>query len=275
VKAKRTKSLSKVLDQSTHVEGLVEQAATELSSVNDTLKKEVAEARPPPALEGALDKSEAAEVKMIDASEQLGVVNEGLKAEVSDQQALQEELVAVAAQSQVDRHAALHDPLTELPNRALFLDRLEQAVAQARRQRWKLAVMFADLDGFKAVNDTYGHQAGDAVLKAIGVRLREGCRADDTVSRHGGDEFLCLQLDVGEDATLELVVRKMIERIEAPIDFRGIGADLTHAVRVSIGVAVFPRDGALPAELIASADQAMYVAKREKRGFAFAMRAER
>lgn len=259
------KSLEKVLDQSTHVEGLVEEAASELSAVNETLKQEVAEAKPPPALEGALDKSEAAEAKVLDASEKLGVVNEALKAEVSDRLELEQELAEVAKQGDLDRHAALHDPLTELPNRVLFLDRLEQALAQARRQQWSIAVMFADLDGFKAINDTHGHEAGDAVLRTVGSRLKEACRADDTVSRHGGDEFLCLQLDVGDDRSLEIVVRKLIDHIEAPIAFSA----LSHVVRVSVGIAVFPRDGANATELISSADKAMYVAKKQKCGFVF------
>ncbi len=265
----RGKSLKQVLDQSKHVEGLVEQAAAELSAVNQTLQKEIALAQPP-ALEGALDQSTAAEEKVTDASEKLGVVNVALKAEVADRLVLEQELLTVARQSLVDRHAALHDALTGLPNRALCLDRLEQALGQARRQRWNVAVLFADLDGFKALNDTYGHDAGNSVLRSMGVRLKDTCRADDTVSRFGGDEFLCLQLDVGDDHSLEHVVRKLIARMESPLEFRALGASVTQEMRVSIGISVFPRDGETVAQLVASADRAMCEAKRQKRGFAFA-----
>jgi len=131
-------------------------------------------------------------------------------------------------------------------------------------------VLFSDPDGFKATNDTYGHDAGDSVLRTMGARLKESCRADDTVSRYGGDEFLCLQLDVGDDRSLEHVVRKLIGRMEAPIEFRALGASVTQSVRVSVGISVFPRDGETVAQLVSNADKAMYEAKAQKRGFAFA-----
>ena len=101
-------------------------------------------------------------------------------------------------------HQALHDPLTDLPNRALFLDRLRHAIVRMRRHSGQAAVLFVDLDRFKLVNDTLGHKAGDVVLAEAAKRLREASRAEDTVARFGGDEFvvLCERLDANEDAAV-------------------------------------------------------------------------
>ncbi|MEP7345708.1 MAG: GGDEF domain-containing protein, partial [Gemmatimonadaceae bacterium] len=152
-----------------------------------------------PGVEDALEKSEAVEIKVQEASEKLSVVNLALESEVKGRRLLENQLAAVLEQEETARHASFHDPLTGLPNRALFDDRLQHGLAQATRHGWILAVMFMDLDDFKAINDSYGHEVGDRVLKMTAERLKETTRADDTVSRHGGDEFLHLLMGISDD----------------------------------------------------------------------------
>ena len=158
------------------------------------------------------------------------------------------------------RQRALHDPLTGLPNRVLFLDRLEQALARLARHSMLAAVLFLDLDQFKLVNDSLGHHVGDELLTAVAPRLLEAVRASDTVARFGGDEFGILLEDVsGEHDAIE-----MAERIAAVFTrpFRLDGAE--HFVSASIGIAV-ARGGEAPAALIRDADAAMYRAKERGR----------
>src|SRR6202044_2544115 len=124
---------------------------------------------------------------------------------IRDRTLVDHQLAAAVEQVEGSRNAALHDSLTGLPNRVLFNDRLEHGIAQAKRHRWILAVMFVDLDNFKSINDTYGHQAGDAVLQTVAVRLKHNTRNDDTVSRYGGDEFLYLLTHMREQKDIEMI----------------------------------------------------------------------
>jgi diguanylate cyclase (GGDEF)-like protein/PAS domain S-box-containing protein len=151
---------------------------------------------------------------------------------------------------------AYHDPLTGLPNRALFLDRLEVALAQARRGATTLAVLFLDLDDMKSINDTFGHATGDRVLSAVGERLVRAVRGGDTVARVGGDEFLVLLSD-NDESEAEAVARKILERISAPLTIERDELYLT----TSIGVALYPADGEDAQTLIRHADGAMYRVK--------------
>jgi len=135
------------------------------------------------------------------------------------------------------RHAALHDVLTGLPNRVLFNDRLGHGLAQARRQGWTLAVMFLDLDDFKAINDTHGHDAGDAVVQAIAQRLKNNTRGEDTVSRNGGDESLYLLTGLRDAADIAKVAKKMVLSVQAPCDIRLRNSTVSARVKASIGSA--------------------------------------
>jgi diguanylate cyclase (GGDEF)-like protein len=162
-------------------------------------------------------------------------------------------------------HRALHDGLTGLPNRALLEDRLEQAVAEATRHGWTLAVMFIDLDHFKRINDLYGHPVGDRVLRMVAERLRAALRAVDTVSRQGGDEFVCLMQEVKEQTDVAHIATKILDAVCARYDIEGA----TITVRPSIGIALYPHDGDTPALLLKRADTAMYRAKQKKTGYAF------
>jgi diguanylate cyclase (GGDEF)-like protein len=158
--------------------------------------------------------------------------------------------------------AAERDPLTKLPNRVLLLDRLTQAIAFAARHRTQLALMFVDLDRFKPINDTHGHGVGDEVLKQIANRLRSSIRAADTVSRHGGDEFVILLTEITESADAGHVAEKLIAAIAAPI---AIGSHVLQPT-ASLGISVYPDDGEDADTLISRADAAMYRAKRQGGG---------
>jgi len=160
------------------------------------------------------------------------------------------------------RRMAQYDPLTGLPNRALFSDRLGQALAAARRDGGaRLAVAFIDLDGFKPINDDYGHDVGDALLVAVAARIRDGLRESDTAARIGGDEFVLLLPGVGEPATALMVAEKILRDIRQPVRI----GDLSLSLSASIGIAVYPDHGEDELSLSRSADQAMYCVKREGR----------
>ena len=156
---------------------------------------------------------------------------------------------------------AYYDSLTRLPNRALLADRLRYALAKAQREQRILAVCYLDLDGFKPVNDTWGHAAGDDLLIQVAQRLQNRVRADDTVARLGGDEFVVLLDDLQTIADGEQALQRILEALSAPFS---IGAKIATA-SASIGVTFFPHDGADPDALIRHADQAMYLAKQEGR----------
>ena len=163
-------------------------------------------------------------------------------------------------------HQAFHDVLTALPNRAKVLAQLQELLPQARREAFEVAVMFIDLDGFKSINDTLGHEAGDAFLRCVADALRASVRPRDTVARFGGDEFVVVLERYRSRGNLSLICDKILARVSAPVLVAGQKVTATP----SIGVAMFPADGEDPAELLRHADIAMYAAKqRGKAGFCF------
>ena len=174
---------------------------------------------------------------------------------------------AALTAAQLEAHEAqirsLHDSLTGLPNRELFDDRIAKAISLAVRHNWTLAVMFLDLDQFKIINDAHGHAAGDTVLKEVAERLLERARDEDTVCRHGGDEFLYLLMNPGSKENLERIAASVLWSIAQPL---AVG-DLQLIVKPSIGIAIYPSDGLSGNELVENADAAMYRAKRDSRGF--------
>lgn len=155
------------------------------------------------------------------------------------------------------KHFAQHDSLTGLPNRALFDDRLRQAVSQARRDQTRMALLFVDLDEFKDINDSYGHHVGDLLLNAAAMRMQACVRNVDTVGRLGGDEFVVLlpHVEVGQDALL--VAEKICHALNQPFDLDGRNLVISS----SIGVAIYPEHGSDELALSQSADAAMYLAK--------------
>jgi diguanylate cyclase (GGDEF)-like protein/PAS domain S-box-containing protein len=164
------------------------------------------------------------------------------------------------AEEQIEFHA-YHDVLTHLPNRKLFVDRLRQNIARARRTGKPMAVMFIDIDQFKSVNDTLGHTAGDELLLEMSQRLRACMRADDTVARIGGDEFTIILSELAHAEDAVTVALKILETVQQPIS---IGS-MPVVVSASIGIALHPADGADPETLLRNADSAMYRAKESGR----------
>lgn len=161
---------------------------------------------------------------------------------------------------------ALHDTLTGLPNRQLFFDRAAVAMANARRDKQKIAVVSLDVDGLKYVNDHWGHMAGDRVLITVGSRLHDLLRKGDTISRFGGDEFLILINGVNQMEDIRVTVRKIMEAASAPMEIEGE----CIAVTVSLGIAVFPTDDDEIETLIRKSDEAMYYIKTHGRnGYRF------
>ncbi len=153
---------------------------------------------------------------------------------------------------------AHHDLLTGLPNRRLFLDRLEQEVKHAKRSNLPLAVLFMDLDGFKDVNDTLGHEAGDRLLTVVAERLTDCVREEDTVARLGGDEFTVILTGAKLQSDIEQVAVAIIDALAQPF----LISQRQVKISVSIGISCYPAHGALPLELLEAADKAMYQAKK-------------
>jgi diguanylate cyclase (GGDEF)-like protein len=218
----------------------VEEARAELSR----LLQDVAEA------ENRRGGSHGAE--LLEANEQL--VFAMLRAQAEAQTAAQ-------ALQEVARSAE-HDEMTGLPNRVLLLDRLAHAIANARRHNARLALLFLDLNNFKQINDTLGHAVGDQVLKLVAHSLASSVRGSDTVSRHGGDEFLILLAEVAHASDAVLIADKVLAALSAP---SRVG---DHVLRLtaSIGISIYPDDGEDAATLIDRADAAMYRAKRHGLG---------
>ncbi|MCR4298524.1 MAG: diguanylate cyclase, partial [Gallionella sp.] len=167
----------------------------------------------------------------------------------------------VSRQKAVEReiqHLAQHDGLTGLPNRGLFLDRIQQAIVQSQRAGIQFALLFLDLDGFKEVNDMHGHSAGDHLLCMVAERLKSRVRGGDTVARLGGDEFTVLLLNVGSIADVETVVNKALLCLAAPYDMGGYSVTVT----ASIGICLYPEHATEVEKLLGCADKAMYRAKQ-------------
>ena len=158
-------------------------------------------------------------------------------------------------------HDATHDVLTGLPNRNMFHDRLSMALASASRRGHLTAVLYLDLDGFKAVNDTHGHAAGDILLQQVAKRLRDNTRAEDTVSRFGGDEFAVVLSVVGSEHDCQGVADKLARVLSQPYEINGIVIQIS----ASLGFAIYPIQGVDERSLVLSADAAMYVVKGRKR----------
>lgn len=159
------------------------------------------------------------------------------------------------------RHMASHDVLTGLPNRALLMDRMTVSLARARRYHTKAALMFVDLDGFKPVNDTLGHETGDILLKQIAKKLMSCERESDTAARIGGDEFVLLLSDISDREAVAAVAKKILTSLSEPTIING--EEVT--VGASIGISLFPDDGETAEHLLKEADKAMYAVKKSGR----------
>ena len=278
VSTAKSASLRRVLRRSRKIKAAIKRAAGRLASATAVLKKSKRANPPPQSVERAINKYEKVEAEVVNAANDLTHVNTALAVEVAGRAGIESELADTKAdlaevkadlatahddlsESQASEqealHLALHDPLTGLPNRALFDQGLDQGLILARRHGWGLAILFIDLDDFKSINDSHGHPVGDEVLLMIADRLRSFVRAEDMVSRWGGDEFACLLLEVEREADVVLLARSMIDRIAE--EFESGGATLS--LGCTIGIAMFPGDGESADVLLKNADEAMYRAK--------------
>lgn len=186
---------------------------------------------------------------------------------ISHYVSVQEDITALKNAEERILHMANHDALTGLPTLRLAMDRLVSALAIAKRNKTKVAILFIDLDGFKTVNDTLGHNAGDLVLKKTATRLCSSVREIDTVARVGGDEFWILLTDIKDKGSITSVAEKVIKSVAT--SYKPDSAEIN--IGASIGISLYPDHGTVPQELIQLADQAMYETKRQgKNNYTFA-----
>lgn len=172
--------------------------------------------------------------------------------------ALFNNITALKAYQNELEHTARYDPLTDLPNRVLLADRMRHAMTQAKRHQHLLGVVFIDLDGFKRINDGYGHEAGDLLLVRLANRMRQALRGSDTLARNGGDEFVALLAELAIPADAVPTLERLLAAASQPIDWHGTSLQVT----ASLGVSFYPRSGNRTAEeLLNEADMAMYSAK--------------
>ncbi len=269
-------SLRRVLNKNKKIKKNVEHAASDLTSVNEVLNQGIKVDIPVQTIEEAITLNEDVEHKVARAADDLHQVNIELAKEVDERVVIESELADTKtdlakvrddlSKSQIKeeetRKLTFQDALTGLPNRVLFEQHLDQGLIQAKRRSWGLAVLFIDIDKFKSINDSYGHDLGDKVLIMVANRLQSLIRDEDTVSRWGGDEFMCLLLEVKQEVDVTRVAEKMVNRIAEACEFTGI----VLSIRVSIGIAIYPADGETADILFKNADTAMFKAKRtEKR----------
>lgn len=267
----KTVPLKNVLDQSKEIKADVEAAAEQLGSVNAVLTNNAKVMPPFPTIEEVIAQNEEAEKKVIKAAEDLQQVNAELTKQVTERIDIESELretqndllevradLSKSQEKEKDAlHIALHDPLTGLPNRLLLEQYLDHGLTQSRRYGHKLALMFIDLDKFKSINDSYGHEIGDRVLITVAKRLQAFVRGEDVVSRWGGDEFVCILSNINLESDVISLAEKMVDRIAEPCEFDGI----VLSVSATIGIAICPRDGETAEILFKQVDRAMYRSK--------------
>ena len=168
---------------------------------------------------------------------------------------------ALREQKEILSHQAHHDALTELPNRLFFKDKLGQAIARAKRDNGRFALLFLDLDQFKQINDSLGHDIGDKLLRIISGRLKDAIREEDTLVRFGGDEFIIIMENIKSPQAASTLAQKLIDSVQTPIQIKGY----TLFITFSIGISLFPEDSQEPNDLLKYADTAMYKAKEDGR----------
>jgi diguanylate cyclase (GGDEF)-like protein len=273
-------SLERVLKKNEKIKETVKKAASDLTSVNEVLKQGKGVDVPVQVIKEVIIQNKEVEYKVAKAADDLHQVNAELAHEMAERVVLESELADTKtdlaevrddlskslAKEEESRKSALQDVLTGIPNRVLFEQSLENGLLQAKRHGWGLAVLFIDIDDFKSINDTYGHDMGDKVLIMVADRLKSSVRQVDTVSRWAGDEFACLLMEVKQEADVTRLAKNMVNRISKPFEFN----KTVLSIKVSIGIAIYPSDGKTADILFKNADTAMYQAKgTEKRVMLF------
>ncbi len=208
------------------------------------------------AAQEIIDARDTLEQQVVERTRELANTVKQLQVEIEEREKIAAELDFLAN----------HDALTGLPSLRLCKDRLDQSLAEARRNRQTSAVMFVDLDGFKGINDQHGHDIGDLVLKMTADRIKTEIRETDTVARIGGDEFVIILSSLPETAIAERIAATVIAQVAQPLQIKDIEVEIT----ASIGISLYPEHGTTAEKLIRSADKAMYQVKREgKNSFGF------
>lgn len=269
-------SLERVLKKNEKIKETVKQAASELTSVNEVLKQRKGAEVPVQTIKEVITQNKDVENKVAKAGDDLHQVNAELVKEMAERVVLESELADTKtdlaevrddlsksqAKEEETRKVALQDALTGLPNRVLFEQSLDNGLIQAKRHGCGLAVLFIDIDKFKSINDTYGHDMGDKVLIMVADRLKSTVREEDMISRWAGDEFVCLLLEVKQEADVTRLAENIVNWISETCEFNGT----VISISVSIGIAIYPADGKTADILFKNADTAMYKAKgTEKR----------
>lgn len=278
--------LEVALKKNQSVRAMLKSCITGLSSVNEWMREGIKKGYTFHEIEKALAQNESVEDRIRECMGQLHAVNTALTQEISDHGHLNRELVNALQTLPGNKDAlpdlqdvwsiahevvkeikkrSLTDFVTNIPNRELFHDRLEQALALAKRHDWDLAVMFIDLDRFKPINDIYGHAVGDRVLKTVAQRLDIEARSEDTICRYGGDEFLYLLVNPQGTQNIQRIAHKVSTLISSAV----VIDDSVLTVASSIGIAVYPENGTSGEDLVANADAAMYRAKEASTGPVF------
>ena len=264
-------SLERALKKNETLKKNVKQAASELTAVNEVLKQEKGVDVPVHVIKEVITQNKEVEYKVAKAADDLHQVNADLAREMAERVVLESELADTKtdladvrddlsksqANEEETRKFALQDPLTGLPNRVLFEQSLDNGLIQAKRHGWGLAVLFIDIDKFKSINDTYGHDMGDKVLIMVADRLKSTVREEDMISRWAGDEFVCLLFEVKQEADVTRLAENMVNRIAEACEFNGV----VLSIIPSMGIAIYPGDGKTAGTLFKNADTAMYKAK--------------
>lgn len=267
----KSDSLGRVLSRSRRIKETLKQAAGRLTWVNAALRHGKREGIPVTTIQEVITQNEDIESNVAEAADDLDEVNTALAVATAEQVVVESELADMKsdladtrddlsmsqANEEETRRVALHDELTGLPTRALFEHGFDQGLILARRHGWGLAVLFVDIDEFKSINDSLGHDVGDRVLLMVADRLRSSVREEDMVSRWGGDEFVCLLLEVTQEADAIRLAEQMASRVAEACEFGGA----VPSTGVSIGIAMYPADGDTAEILLKKADTAMYRAK--------------
>jgi diguanylate cyclase (GGDEF)-like protein len=284
--ADTTAALIGALTQSAQIEARVEECAEEISAITAVLKEEMTPRHTSNDAEQALAQSEQLRQKIEQCAEELHSLNTALSREMRERRKSERALAGMQVRligAQVDvleartaltrardekeraRSFAFHDTLTGLANRNLFGDRLEHALAHAKRHRNMLAVMSVDIDQFKRISETHALPLGDKVLQAVAQRLLSSVRAADTVCREEGDRFLLLLEELNSTDDAGPVARKLVQAVAQPLEIDGVPFNIA----VNIGISVYPHDGDTVETLISNADCAVTDAKRDAGGHAF------
>lgn len=242
----------------------------DLARIDAILAHENAAQRLPAVVGGAIARHRDVSSRIAESQAVLAGMHRTIDAAIADQRALDARLEALIEQEEAARRFALSDALTGLANPVLFRNRLDHGLLQAQRRQWTLAVMMLDVDRLGAVNDLFGREVGDEVLKTIARRLRSATRGEDTVGRGEGGEFLYLLMDFRDAENVAMIAERFVRTLTQPCEIATAAGRVHPAVTVSIGVAIYPRDGDTAAALVASAQRALAKAKWHRTPVAFA-----